>query len=91
MKGVHVMKRKRYSIEQTITAVKEHELRKTATEITRKLDIAEQTFYRWKKKYEGLEPGHVHEHTLLREENAQLKKIVADLGTTRRCLRTLHK
>ena len=43
------MKRKCYSVEQITAAIKQHELGTPATEITRKLGIAEQTFYKWKK------------------------------------------
>lgn len=51
-----------------------------AAEIAHRPGIAEQTFYRWKKEYGGLEPGQVRERRLLREENAREKKIVADLS-----------
>lgn len=50
------MKRKRYSVEQIITAVKQHESGATVADICRKLGVAEGTFYRWKKDYGGLEP-----------------------------------
>ena len=74
------MKRKRYSVEQIVAAVKQHELGTPASDIARKRGIAEQTFYRWKKQYGGLEPGEVRELKQLREENAKLKKLVADLS-----------
>ena len=74
------MKRKRYSVEQIVAAVKQHELGTPVAEIARKLGIAEQTFYRWKKEYGGLEPDQARELKQLREENARLKKIVADLS-----------
>ena len=74
------MKKKRYSVEQIVAAVKEHELGMPVGDIARKLGIAEQTFYRWKKEYAGLEPGQVRELKQLREENARLKRIVADLS-----------
>ena len=45
------MKRKRYSVEQIVVAVKQHEMGLPAGDIARKLGIAEQTFYRWKKQY----------------------------------------
>ena len=47
------MKRKRFSVEQIVAAVKQHDLGVSATDIARKLGIAEQTFYRWKKQYGG--------------------------------------
>ena len=74
------MKRKRYSVEQIVAAVKQHELGTPAADIARKLGIAEQTFYRWKKQYGGLEASEVRELKQLREENAKLKKLVADLS-----------
>ncbi len=74
------MKRKRYSVEQIVAAVRQHDLGVSAADIARKLGIAEQTFYRWKKQYGGLEPSEVRELKQLREENAKLKRLVADLS-----------
>ena len=74
------MKPKRYSVEQIVAAVKQHELGTSVADISRKFGIAEQTFYRWKKEYGGLEASEVRELKQLREENAKLKKLVADLS-----------
>ncbi len=74
------MKRKRYSVEQIVAAVRQHDLGVSAADIARKLGIAEQTFYRWKKQYGSLEPSEVRELKQLREENAKLKRLVADLS-----------
>ena len=74
------MKRKRYSVEQIVAAVKQHELGTPVADISRKLGIAEQTFYRWKKQYAGLEPAEVRELKQLRDENSKLKRLVADLS-----------
>jgi putative transposase len=74
------MKRKRYSVVQIVAAVKQHEAGTSAADISRKLGIAEQTFYRWKQQYGGLEPGEVRELKQLRDENAKLKKLVAELS-----------
>ena len=74
------MKRKRYSVEQIVGAVRQHDLGVSAADIARKLGIAEQTFYRWKKQYGGLEASEVRELKQLREENARLKRLVADLS-----------
>ena len=49
------MKRKRFSVEQIVGAGKQHELGTPVADIVRKLGIAEQTFYRWKKHYGALE------------------------------------
>lgn len=48
-KEAEIMKRKRYSVEQIMAAVKQHEAGATVAEIGRKLGIAEGTFYRWKR------------------------------------------
>ena len=74
------MKRKRFSVEQIVAAVKQHDLGLSATDMARKLGIAEQTFYRWKKQYGGLEAAEVRELKQLREENTKLKRLVADLS-----------
>jgi len=74
------MKRKRYSVEQIVAAVKQHEMGLPAGDIARKLGIEEQTFYRWKKQYGGLEATEVRELRQLREENTKLKKLVAELS-----------
>ena len=74
------MKRKRYSVEQMVAAVKQHDMGLPVGDIARKLGIAEQTFYRWKKQYGGLEATEVRELRQLREENAKLKKLVAELS-----------
>ena len=80
------MKRKRFSTEQIVAAMKQHELGMPAAEIIRKLGIAEQTFYRWKRQYGGLDPEQARELKQLREENARLKKLVADLSLDKEML-----
>jgi len=74
------MKRKRYSVEQIIAAVKQNEMGTPVPDIARKLGVAEQTVYRWKKIYGGLEPDQARELKQLRDENIKLKKLVADLS-----------
>lgn len=49
-------------------------------EVIRKVGISEQTFYRWKKLYGSLQPDQARELKQLQEENARLKKLVADLS-----------
>ena len=48
--------------------------------LCRKFGISEQSFYRWKKIYGGMEPSEARELKQLREENVKLKRIVADLS-----------
>ncbi len=49
-------------------------------ESCRKADISEATYFNWKKKYEGLLPDEMRRLKLLQDENAKLKKLVADLS-----------
>jgi putative transposase len=51
------MKKKRFSVEQIVAVVKQAELGLPVADLIRQVGISEQTFYRWKKKYAGLEPG----------------------------------
>ena len=73
------MKRKRFSVEQIVAAVKQHDLGISVADIAHKLGIAEQTFYRWKKQYVGLEVDQVRQLKQVEEENTRLKKLVAEL------------
>lgn len=49
-------------------------------DLVRQLGISEQTFYRWKKLYSGLQPDQARELKQLQDENARLKKLVAELS-----------
>jgi putative transposase len=49
-------------------------------ELIRKVGISEQTFYRWKKQYVGLESDQVREMKQLQDENSRLKQLVAELS-----------
>ena len=73
------MKRKRFSVEQIVGVLKQAEVGVPVAELIRKVGISEQTFYRWKKEYTGLEVDQVRQLKQLQEENARLKRLVADL------------
>ena len=73
------MKKKRYSVETIVTVLKQADQGTPVTEITRMLGISEQTYYRWKKTYTGLESDQVRELKQLQAENARLKHVVAEL------------
>ena len=73
------MKKKRFSAEQIVAILKQAELGIPVAELIRQVGVSEQTFYRWKKKYRGLEVDQVRELKQVREENVRLKRIVADL------------
>ena len=84
------MKRKRYSVEQIVATVQQHEMGTAVSDICRKLGIAEGTFYRWKKEYGGMEPNQVRELKQLRDENERLKKLVADLSLDKAMLQDVN-
>lgn len=74
------MRRSRFSVEQIVAVLKQAELGMPVADIVRKIGVSEQTFYRWKKEYAGLQVDQVRELKQLQEENARLKKLVADLS-----------
>ena len=74
------MNRKRYSVEQIVAVLKQADLGLPVSDLIRQIGISEQTFYRWKKQYGGLEPSQVRELKQVNEENARLKKLVAELS-----------
>ena len=72
------MKAKRYSEEQIIRILKEHEAGAKAQDLIRKHGISEQSFYRWKSKYGGMEVSEAKRLKELETENAKLKKLLAE-------------
>lgn len=74
------MKRKRFTAEQIVTVLKQVELGLPVADLLRQTGISENTFYRWKKQYAGLESSQVREFKQVNEENARLKKLVAELS-----------
>ena len=73
------MRKKRFSVEQIVGVLKQAEVGVPVGELVRKVGISEQTFYRWKKHYVGLEIDQVRQLKQLQEENQRLKRLVADL------------
>jgi len=80
------MKSSRYTAEQVAFAMRQAESGTSVTEICRKMGIAEQTFYRWKKKYVGMGVAEVRKLRVLEEENRKLKQLVADLSLDKQML-----
>lgn len=74
------MKRSRCSEEQIAFALRQAEGGAAVEEICRKMGVSEATFYRWKKKYAGMGVAEVRRLKQLEEENAKLKRLVADLS-----------
>ena len=67
----------RYKEEQIIRILKELESGTTVAEVCRQYGVAEQTVYRWRTKYGGIETSELHRLRALEAENSRLKKIVA--------------
>ena len=73
------MKRKRFSVEQIVAVLKQAELGMPVADVIRQIGISEQTFFRWKKQYAGMQSDQVRELKQLQDENARLKRVVAEL------------
>ena len=87
------MARKRYTAEEIISQLRTVEI-ETAKGIEivdacRKLGITEQTYYRWKKEYGGLRVDQAKRLKSLEQENARLKRLVADLSLDNRILKVV--
>jgi putative transposase len=76
------MPRKRFTAEQIITKLREAEVLlsrgQAIAEVCRQLDVSENTYYRWRKEYGGLDVDQARRLKQLEKENARLKKLVAD-------------
>ena len=72
------MKRSRFTEEQIIAVLKEHELGAKTADLCRKHGISEATFYNWKSKYGGMDVSEARRLKALETENAKLKKLLAD-------------
>jgi putative transposase len=72
------MKRKRFTEEQIIGILKEHELGAKTADLCRKHGISEASFYNWKSKYGGMEISEAKRLKALEVENTKLKKLFAD-------------
>ncbi len=71
------MKKSRFSEEQTIDILKEHQVGLGAKELCRKHGISDATFYKWRPKYSGMEVSDARRLKTLETENAKLKKMLA--------------
>lgn len=73
------MKGSRFKEEQIISILREQEAGVTTADVCRKHGISSATFYKWKAKFGGLDVSDARRLKALEDENARLKKIVADL------------
>ena len=84
------MKRKRFTEEQIITILKEHEAGSTVVDLARHHGVAENTIYRWKSKYGGMEVSDVKRLKALEAENNKLKRLYADAMLDNQALREIN-
>jgi putative transposase len=84
------MKRSRFTEEQIIGVLKEHQAGLSAAELCRKHGISDATFYNWRSKYGGMEVSEAKRLKQLEGENAKLKRLLAermmDVATLREML-----
>ena len=83
------MAKKGHSEEQILRALHQAESGTRVADICREHGISEPTYYIWKKKYSGLGLSELRELRQLREENAKLKRLVADLSLDRHILQEI--
>jgi putative transposase len=83
------MRRSQYSEEQIIAILKEAEAGKAIRQLCREHGITDQTYYRWKAKYGGLELSEARRLRQSEDENRRLKHLVADLTLDNQALKGL--
>ncbi len=88
------MARKNYTMEQIIIKLREVEVLssqgKTIAEASRQAEITEQTYYRWRKQYGGMNTYEVKRLRILEKENMRLKRLVADLSLDNAILKDVN-
>jgi len=85
------MKKSKYTEEQILFALKQADGGQPVGDVCRQMGISEATFYVWKKRYANLGLLEVRELRQLRDENARLKRLVADLTLDRHVLQEVIK
>jgi putative transposase len=73
------VKRKRFSVGQIVAVLKQAEVGVPVVHLIRQVGITEQTLYRWKKQYRGLDTDQVRQFKQLQEENGRRKRLVSEL------------
>jgi len=84
------MKKSKFTESQIIAILKEQEAGLKVAEICRKHGITDQTFYNWKKKYDGLSAEELRRLKDLEQENSRLKRAVAELTLDNQILKDIN-
>ncbi len=82
----HPLRKSRFTQEQIAFALRQAENGTSVGEVCRKMGVSENTFYRWKRKFEGLGVAEIRRLRQLEEENRRLKQLVADLSLDKEML-----
>jgi len=88
------MGKQRYTVEQIIVKLREAEVHcsqgKTLAEAVRQIGVTENTYYRWRREYGGMNTSDAKKMKELEKENARLKKLVADLSLDNAILKDVN-
>lgn len=82
------MKRKRFTEEQIIAALKEAEATGNARAVCRRIGVSEATYYAWKRKFGGMEVSDAQKLRAMEDENRRLKRLVAEQALDLAMLKT---
>jgi putative transposase len=83
------MKKGRFTEEQIIGILKQHEAGRKVLELAREIGVSEATIYTWKSKYGGMEVNEAQRLKSLEDENRRLKHLVADLSLDKEVLKAI--
>jgi putative transposase len=83
------MSKSRHTEAQMVGAIKQVEAGRKAEDVAREVGVSKHTLYSWKAKYGGMDVSEAQEAKQLRDENARLKKLVADLSLDKDALQSL--
>lgn len=83
------MSKSKHTEAQMVGALKQMEAGRKAEDVAREVGVSRHTLYSWKAKYGGMDVSEAQEAKQLRDENARLKKLVADLSLDKDALQSV--